>query len=185
VVCVGRLTRQKGQDLLLRAWPAVAVHHPHPTLVCVGTGDVGPSLVDGAPGRTRFVGEVADPRPWYAAADVVVQPSRWEGLPLTVLEALAGGRSVIGTSVPGIRDLLPPDATVRPEDPAALAAAIDTRLTNPSLVAADELRATRLARAHDLRTTLDRLAVLTTAGRPAYRPDPAVVNLVPAPRQAT
>ena len=131
-VCVGRLCRQKGQDLLLRAWREVGAALPAATLALVGGGP--PPA--GAPARPGLVlaGPVLDPRDWYAAADVVVCPSRWEGMALVPLEAMARGRSVVATDVGGTRQALPPDAgaLVPPDDPHALAAAILARLRDPA-----------------------------------------------------
>jgi glycosyltransferase involved in cell wall biosynthesis len=183
VVCVGRVTRQKGQDLLLAAWPAVTAVRPDALLLIVGAGDLLPTLRDTPPGGVRFAGDVADPRPWYAAADLVVQPSRWEGLPFTVLEALASGRPVVATAVPGIRDVLAAESTVAPGDVAALARAITARLADPARLAAESTRAARHARGFDLRITLDELAELTAGVRSRQRAELSVEQLVPAPRQ--
>ncbi|HEU4349359.1 MAG TPA: glycosyltransferase, partial [Actinoplanes sp.] len=101
-VCVGRVTRQKGQDVLLRAWTAVRARCPGAGLALVGGGDLLESLRRQAPPGVAFAGHADDPQAWYAAADLVVLPSRWEGLPLTLLEAMAMGRSVVGSDIPGI-----------------------------------------------------------------------------------
>ncbi|MEV3990083.1 glycosyltransferase [Streptomyces sp. NPDC049837] len=142
VVCVGRLCRQKGQDTLLEAWPAVLDRVPHARLVLVGDGPDAEAL-HAAAGRTTaghsvtFAGAVADPAPWYRAADLVVQPSRWEGMALAPLEAMAGGRPVVLTDVDGARESLPPGhethCLVRPGDPAALGAALAGLLRRPVL----------------------------------------------------
>ena len=155
---------------------------PDAVLLLVGAGDLLPALRGRAPDGVRFAGDVADPRPWYAAADLVVQPSRWEGLPFTVLEALASGRPVVATAVPGIRDVLPAEATVAPGDVTALAGAITARLADPARLAAESTRAARYARGFDLRITLDQLAELTAGVRSRYRPELPVEQLVPAPR---
>jgi glycosyltransferase involved in cell wall biosynthesis len=108
VVCVGRLCRQKGQDLLLRAWPRVRAALPDAELALVGDGPDREELerqAEGLPG-VRFAGAVPDPRDWYAAADLVVQPSRWEGMALAPLEAMACARPVLLTDVPGARECL-------------------------------------------------------------------------------
>jgi glycosyltransferase involved in cell wall biosynthesis len=124
-VCVGRLSRQKGQDVLAEAWPAVLRRMPEAKLVFVGGGPEEDALRD----RGRVVGEQADVRPWLAAADVVVQPSRWEGLAYVVLEAMASGRGVVATDVPGMREALGETGTiVPPEDPELLAQAVADRL---------------------------------------------------------
>ncbi|WP_241838051.1 glycosyltransferase [Streptomyces sp. CB03234] len=98
-----------------------------------GRGD---EALDGGPSVT-FVGAVADPAPWYRAADLVVQPSRWEGMALAPLEAMAGGRPVLLTDVDGARESLPPGheahCLVRPDDPAALGAALAGLLQRPTL----------------------------------------------------
>jgi glycosyltransferase involved in cell wall biosynthesis len=128
VVCVGRLARQKGQDLLLRAWPAVAARLPGARLALVGDGPEEAALRRAAGPGVLFAGPADDPRPWYAAADAVVLPSRWEGMALAPLEAMAAGRPVVLTDVGGARECLPPGhaphCLVPPEDPAALARAL-------------------------------------------------------------
>src|SRR5262249_13344980 len=103
-VCLGRVTRQKGQDGLLAAWPPVGGGRPTATLCVVGDGDPRPSSRRRTPPGVRFIPPVTDPRPWYAAADVVVLPSRWEGLSLTLLEALASGCSVVVSDIPGLAE---------------------------------------------------------------------------------
>lgn len=204
VLCVGRLTRQKGQDLLLDAWPRVTAVAPDALLVLVGDGDLLPVLRARAPAGVRFAGAVDDVRPWYAAADLVVQPSRWEGLPLTLLEALASGRAVVSTDVPGLGDALPPGAgaVVPAGDVPALAAAILDRLADPVRLAAESSAAARAAAAFDLRHTLGQLAGITARAaadrlvpgqrRPSAAvpgdgggspPDVPVEDLVPAPRR--
>jgi glycosyltransferase involved in cell wall biosynthesis len=161
-VCVGRLTRQKGQDMLLAAWPQISARCPTSQLCLVGDGDLLPTLRAQAPASVQFRA-TDDVRPWYAAADLVVLPSRWEGLPLTLLEALASGRPVVATAIPGLADALPrgAGALVRPGDPDALAAEVARRLKDPSLVAAESREAARHAGEFDIRRTFDRLAAVT------------------------
>ncbi len=159
-VCVGRLTRQKGQDVLLAAWPAVRARCPEARLVLVGGGDRMP-----APSGVTFTGEVDDVRDWLAAADLVVLPSRWEGLSLAVLEALASGRPVVASDVPGLGEMVAPGtgATVPPDDPGALAAAVADRLNDPARARAEGQAAARAATRFDLRDTYERLAAETAA----------------------
>ncbi|MFD5098978.1 glycosyltransferase [Streptomyces albidochromogenes] len=146
VVCVGRLCRQKGQDVLLRAWRRVAV--PGARLVLVGDGPDGERLRADAPPGVLFAGASRDTRPWFHAADVVVLPSRWEGMALAPLEAMACGTPVVLTDVGGARESLPPGqeahCLVPPEDPAALATALTALLRDPGLRAS----LGRAARAH-------------------------------------
>ncbi|MEU1267102.1 glycosyltransferase [Streptomyces sp. NPDC005799] len=108
VVCVGRLCRQKGQDVLLDAWYAVQDRVPEARLVLVGEGPDHDELRSRAPESVVFAGAVPDAAPWYQAADLVVLPSRWEGMALAPLEAMACGRPVVLTDVDGARESLPP-----------------------------------------------------------------------------
>jgi glycosyltransferase involved in cell wall biosynthesis len=76
----------------------------------------------------RFLGRLDDVGPLLLAADAVVLPSRWEGLPLALLEALARGRPVVASAVGGIPDVIEDGVhgrLVPPEDAAALAAALE------------------------------------------------------------
>src|SRR5205085_2680367 len=99
-----------------------------------------------------------------AAADVVVAPSRWEGMALTVLEAMARGRSVVASDVPGVRESLHGEAgaVVPAEDAGALARAIGERLLDPDLAWTEGAAGRRLAeRHHDLARTTEEVAKLS------------------------
>lgn len=65
-----------------------------------------------------------DPARLYQALDALVIPSRYEGLPLVMLEALASGTTVLGSDRDGMKDLLPKDWRFEPGNPAALSKAI-------------------------------------------------------------
>jgi glycosyltransferase involved in cell wall biosynthesis len=171
VVCPGRLTRQKGQDVLVAAWPSILDQLPAARLVLVGDGEAMPVTPGGA---IRMAGAVDDVRPWLAAADVVVFPSRWEGLSLGLLEAMAMGRSVVVSDIPGLREVVDQDsgARVPPSDEAALARALVDRLADPALAAAEGRAAARRAgERHGNTVTFDRLAALTLGiiGQPRHR----------------
>lgn len=165
VVCVGRLCRQKGQDVLLRAWTAVAERMPLARLVLVGGGPDEEGLREQAPASVRFAGGVQDATPWYQAADLVVLPSRWEGMALVPLEAMACARPVVVTDVDGARESLPPGLAphglVPPEDPEALARALITLLGDPPLREALGRAAHRhVSNTHDVRHTADAVAAV-------------------------
>ncbi|KJK52331.1 glycosyl transferase [Lentzea aerocolonigenes] len=144
-VCVGRLAPQKGQDLLLAAWPAVLEDVPDAQLVLVGDG----------PMRTEWQqeqdsvlwwGHSDDVESFYAAADVVVLPSRAEGMALVPLEAMACGRSVVAFNVGGVKQSLGPAGAVVPqEDIAALGRELSARLAYPSLADHEGLTGRRRA----------------------------------------
>ena len=169
-VCPARWARQKGQDVLLAAWTAVRDRCPDAQLALVG-GDV-PADVQ-LPEGVRVVGDVTDVRPWLAAADVVVLPSRWEGLSLALLEAMAVGRSTVVSDIPGLAEVVDPTtgATVAVEQADALAAAVAQRLADPALTMAEGAAAAAKAAAElDSRATLDHLAALTLEVSAARRP---------------
>lgn len=129
-LCLGRLCRQKGQDLLLHAWPQITAAVPQASLALVGDGPDRERLASMASPGVILAGAVEDPVPWLRAADVVVLPSRWEGQALTMLEALACGVPVVASDIPANRETLPDGAgtVVRAADPEALSAAIVERL---------------------------------------------------------
>lgn len=137
VVCVGRLCRQKGQDVLLQAWPSVLRRVPGVRLVLVGDGPEEERLRQLAPEGVLFAGAVTDTVPWYQAADLVVLPSRWEGMALAPLEAMACGRPVVVTDVAGARESLPPGhrthCLVPPGRPGPLADVLTGALLDPPL----------------------------------------------------
>jgi glycosyltransferase involved in cell wall biosynthesis len=139
VVCVGRLSRAKGQDVLLRAWPLVRNAVPNASLALVGDGPDRRRLERRAVAGAVFAGERSDVSDWLAASDVAVAPSRWEGMSLGLLEAMATGRSVVATDVAGVREALGDTSTaiVPVENDGALADALVRRLLDPALARAE------------------------------------------------
>ncbi len=141
VVCVARLTSQKGQNDLIEAVAKLRDDDKNgPTLVLVGDGpDRGflETLAEGvAPGRVLFTGYQQDPLPWLAAADVFVLPSLFEGLPGALIEAMAAEVPCVTTDIPGNRDLVIDRMTgllVPVRSPEKLAAAISILLNNSGL----------------------------------------------------
>ena len=179
VVCVGRLCRQKGQDVLLAAWPRIVEAVPGARLVLVGDGPDRAALTSAAlkvaaPLGVRFAGAVDDPRPWYAAADVVAMPSRWEGLALVQLEAMASARCVVATDVGGMAESAGVGGTAVPVGALdALADAVVLRLRRPELAAAEAAAGRALVcRDHDLDRATARIRSTyldTIAGLPPVR----------------
>lgn len=182
VVCVGRLCRQKGQDVLLRAWPSVTARLPAARLVLVGDGPDRRRLRDAAPPGVLFAGAARDTAPWYQAADVVVLPSRWEGMALAPLEAMACGRPVVVTDAGGARECLPPadvpGCVVPVGDEEALAAALSRLLADPELRTAAGLRAlAHVTGHHDV--TRSAAAVTALYADLLARPRAGVLERVP------
>lgn len=100
VVCVGRLCTQKGQRPLIDLWDSLTGGAT--TLVLVGPVQDSFDMPSELPESIVHTGRI-DPAPWLAAADVVVQPSHWEGQSIAVGEALAAGRPVVAFDVTGMR----------------------------------------------------------------------------------
>lgn len=164
-VCVGRLSRQKGQDILLAAWPQVLATVPAAVLVLVGDGPDRARLEATAPPSVRFAGDVRTADDWLRAANVAVLPSRWEGLSLVALEALALSRSLVATPVSGVQTALTggAGAVVPVEDVHALAAALTTRLADPARADREGMVGRQLAEVeYDLRLTSARMVELYT-----------------------
>lgn len=104
---VGRVTRQKGHDLLISALPALLRRYPNLIVVLAGAVGTEPEYyarVEAALQETklgsavRFVGTVTQIPSFMAACDVLVFPSRWEGLSLAILEALSSGTPTLVSS---------------------------------------------------------------------------------------
>lgn len=159
-VSVGRLHRQKGQVELLALWPRVTQAVPGAQLALVGDG---PDRAELEAAGAWVVGATDDVRSWLLAADVVVLHSRWEGLALTLLEAMASGRSVVATDIPGMREVVRGDAgALAAFGSAGIAEAVATRLRDPALAAREGAAGrARVEREHDLRAQLDLLCELT------------------------
>jgi glycosyltransferase involved in cell wall biosynthesis len=176
VLAVGRLTPQKGFDLLLEAMTILGDREPAPLLVIAGDGPQAARLA----GRSaalgsdvRFLGLRADIPALLAAADVVAVPSRWEGQPLIVQEALRAGRPLVASRVGGIPSLTGEDAAllVPPGDPGRLASAVRSLLDDRALASA--LGAAAVARARALPSEPDAVDAAVTVYRrlvPAAEP---------------
>lgn len=128
VGAVGRVERQKGFDVLIRALPDVAEAH----VVVVGEGTERLSLQRlagelGVADRVSWVGWSATARDHLSSFDVFVLPSRYEGFPLTVLEAMLAELPVVASDVGSVREAVIDGETgllVPPDDPAALSTAV-------------------------------------------------------------
>lgn len=140
VLAAGRLTDQKGFDLLLEAWARVEPEFPDWTLRLVGgdgeeEANLKAQALHGGLQRVRFVGKVADMSAEYAAAGLYCLSSRYEGLPMVLLECQAYGLPVVAFDCEtGPREVIEPDVNgllVPPGDTAALAAALRSLMADP------------------------------------------------------
>ena len=136
VACFGRLSPEKGVDVLLRALPLLLQLVPGTRLWLVGDGPSRPSLEGlalelGLGHAVHFAGAVEDPAPAWRAADAAALPSHTEGLPLALLEAMASGIPVVATAVGGTPEVLDGGAgtLVQPGNAEALARALAWALT--------------------------------------------------------
>jgi glycosyltransferase involved in cell wall biosynthesis len=108
---VGRLAPVKGHDVLLKAWAASGIGGLGGHLVIVGEGKLREELTalaqaSGIAGEITLPGHVTDIPKFLAALDGFVMPSRHEGFPLAILEALAAGLPVVASGVGGIPEIL-------------------------------------------------------------------------------
>ena len=167
VLFAGRLEDAKGADLL----PAVS-ERLTATLAVAGDGPLRGLLESRAAGDPRgllrVLGAVADPAPWFLAADALLLPSRLEGAPLVFLEAAAHRLPVVATAaaLESLGEAAPRLARIAAPDPAALAAALSDLLRDPS-GAAPMIEA---AAAHTARQDWDRVTarVLTLLRAAAF-----------------
>jgi glycosyltransferase involved in cell wall biosynthesis len=131
-VNIARYQPQKGQRTLIESMERVVEAVPSAKLLVVGWGPLGDELRTSVQERgltdaVTVTGRVPDIHPYYAAADTFVLPSNFEGLPVTLLEAMAAACPIVATDIPGVREVVVDGATgtlVAPESPKALADAL-------------------------------------------------------------
>ena len=139
VCCVARLTRQKGQDILIRAIAQLAAQKKNIRLLLAGDGEDADSLIIlskelGVERLVHFLGRRFDIPEILSISDVYAAPSRWEGLGISLGEAMLAGIPCVGTKIAGHVDILKDGITglaVTPGDPSAMAAGIMRLLDNP------------------------------------------------------
>lgn len=138
IAFAGRFCRQKGVDLLLAVLPSLRLRRPGLRVALMGDGDT--RLCRRArrmPGVTLLpAGDQAAVLELLRASRIFALPSRWEGLPYALLEAMQAGVPVVAAAVGGVGDVVTHgrDALlVPPDDPAALAAALEALLNDTAL----------------------------------------------------
>ncbi|MFN3597696.1 MAG: glycosyltransferase family 4 protein [Rubricoccaceae bacterium] len=163
ILSVGRLTAVKGQDVLVEAFAEVLRRRPDAELVLVGEGDTRGELERlserlGVRERVTFAGKLNGEgiRKWMARAAVFALPSRSEGQPIALLEAMAGGLPAVATSVGGVPEILRRGGgvLVPPEAPEALANTLAAVLSDPELAGRLSHEAAVAARDYDWENTV-------------------------------
>ncbi|MBF0480988.1 MAG: glycosyltransferase family 4 protein, partial [Desulfovibrionaceae bacterium] len=148
ILNLGRLVPLKGQIYVIRALAELAGTHPDLKLLIAGDGPEESALAGeidrlGLGGRAFLLGARLDAPDLLAISDLVVGASLWEGTSLALMEAMAAGKPLAVSDIPGNRELLTDGADAlmfAPADASSLAAAAGRLLSDPAL-------AERLARA--------------------------------------
>jgi glycosyltransferase involved in cell wall biosynthesis len=168
LISVGRLSLPKGYPDLLNAFSAVRQQYPGAALIIAGGGALREELeaqITGLKleGLVFLLGARDDVPDLLAACDLYVSSSHWEGLPVSVLEAMAAGLPVIATRVGDVPRVVVDGAgiIVPPREPAALSAAICNLLANPEKMRAlGQAAQTHVAKNHSLTAWMDQLQTL-------------------------
>jgi len=180
IVCVGRMTKEKGHCCLINAVNCLRKQFPEfelPRLWLIGDGPLRTQLEEqshqlGISETIDFLGHFDQPAPWINAADALCLPSTFEGFPNVMLEAMSLGTAVIASDIPVVRSLgrvaqSPEDrgrdyvATFRSQDEAHLARKIRRLWLNPTATISRIVAARNLARrAHAIDAILPRLEAI-------------------------
>ena len=159
LVAVGRLDHQKGYDILIDAFAAVASELPQWDLAIFGEGPERAALSQRIAAhcldeRIALRGVTAAVASVYREADALVHAARYEGYPNVIIEALASGLPVIATDSPGAtREILADGhygVLVSPEDVTALASAMAALLNDPDRVDAFSRQASAAVAVRDV-----------------------------------
>jgi glycosyltransferase involved in cell wall biosynthesis len=139
LVAAGRLSKEKGLDVLLDAMPLVCAAMPDAQLTILGEGGLKPDLLAqrqrlGLKEAVHLIGFQLNPYPHLKHADLLVLPSRFDAMPVVVIEALAVGTPVVASDCRGaVREILrdcPIARLVQPSNPKALAETIVSALNS-------------------------------------------------------
>lgn len=166
LIAVGsQQSRNKGHDTAIEALRLLSEQDRRYQLVLVGDGKVQPELRSqaeraGLADQVRFTGQLsttAEVRTELDRSDMFLMPSRSEGLPRAIIEAMAAGLPVVGSAVGGIPEMLSADCLVSPDDAPALAARIEGIFSRPDVWT--DLSRKNVDRAHRIAesTTTERL----------------------------
>jgi glycosyltransferase involved in cell wall biosynthesis len=152
VLCVGRLERRKGTDVLLEAAVELLSRHPQVELILAGKETTNTEIGTTYPaafvarhganptlaGRVTFAGLVSDEQLYrlYAGADVVCLPSRYESFGLVLVEGMMFGKPVVGCAVGGMCEIVEPGGNgflAAPGDAVSLTECLERLIENEAL----------------------------------------------------
>jgi glycosyltransferase involved in cell wall biosynthesis len=137
MISVGRLTAPKGYRELIEAFHLTEKAFPDARLIIAGRGEEKDNLEKkiseyGLAGKITLLGERSDVPALLAASDLFLSASYWEGMPVSVLEAMAAGLPVIATRVGGVPEILEGRGVMAPpRQPEALAKEMTALMRNP------------------------------------------------------
>jgi glycosyltransferase involved in cell wall biosynthesis len=168
VACIARLDPVKGVDVFVRAVARLTTAWPSLRAVIVGAGGEARSLEALAAGRgiaerVVFAGDVPDAPRIFAGVDVFVAPSRGEGLPLALLEAMACGMAIVASRIPVHEEVLAQGRAgllARVDDADDLADGMRALLGDPALRVALGAEARKEVERFDIAETAEGLAAL-------------------------
>jgi len=171
ILNVGRLSYQKNQTLLIRAFARIAACYPDWVLTLVGEGEdrgkIESLLADrGIADRVELVGAVADVDEWYRQSSVFAFPSLWEGFPNALVEAFRQGLPAIGLErSAGVNELLRnnENGILVPDDESSLAAGLQAMIDDSAFRRRAGRMAVAAVQCYDPVTIFNQWADLFTA----------------------
>lgn len=111
LIHIGRFNEQKNHEGLLKAFAIIQKQIPDCTLDLIGDGELRQAVEAqarelGLSGSVRFLGSQSNVYPYLKDADVFLLPSKYEGMPMTIIEAMGTGLPIVATAVGGVPDML-------------------------------------------------------------------------------
>lgn len=111
ILHIGRFNEQKNHEMLLRAFQKLTLNHPNLRLDLLGDGELRQKMESlaedlGIQEKVSFLGSQSNVYPYLHDADLFLLPSRYEGMPMTLIEAMGTGLPIVATAVGGVPDML-------------------------------------------------------------------------------
>ena len=137
---IGRFNEQKNHAGILKAFSLVVNRYPNCCLQLIGDGDLQEKMKDyaqelGIRDKVSFLGSQSNVYPFLQQADIFLMPSRFEGMPMTIIEAMGTGLPVVASAVGGVPDMIDnrESGILVPCEPEAVADAVCQLLENENL----------------------------------------------------